>query len=373
MNGEGEPDDQRLGVDLGERSYEVVIGAGLLRRLHQLAGVTPLLQDRRVFVASDETVWGLHGAALARGLAQAGAKMIGRHAMPPGEAHKHLGTLAGYWDALLAAGVERGDLLVAFGGGVVGDVAGFAAATCLRGIDVLQVPTTLLAMVDSSVGGKTGIDHERGKNLIGAFHQPVGVVADLDLLGTLPRREQLSGLAEVVKAALLGDRDLFESLEALGVGLLDDREALAEAIRRAVALKARVVQADEREAGQRALLNLGHTLGHALEVSSGYGTWTHGEAVATGIAFAARLSERSGRLIPGERARVEALLEEMGYSVRLCGVDVEKVVESMRFDKKTEGGAPRWVLLCGIGAAEWGVEVSPERVAALLRESEKPS
>jgi 3-dehydroquinate synthase len=225
-------------------------------------------------------------------------------------------------------------------------------------------------MVDSSVGGKTGIDHPRGKNLLGAFHQPVGVVADLELLGTLPRREQLSGLAEVVKAALVGDRELFEILEARGAGLLDNRAALAEAIFRAASLKARVVRADEREAGQRALLNLGHTLGHALEVTSGYGTWTHGEAVAAGLAFAACLSERQGVLDLGTRRRIVALLEQMKYPVQFSGVAVEKVVESMQFDKKSKGGAPRWVLLCGIGAAKWGVEVPLERVAALLRESE---
>ncbi|MDF1553039.1 MAG: 3-dehydroquinate synthase [Deferrisomatales bacterium] len=360
--------DQRLGVNLGERSYPVVIGSGLLQRLPQVDGIAGLLRGRRVFVATDETVGGLHGAALGEGLAEAGAKTIGRHAMAPGEAHKHLGSLAGYWDALLTAGVERGDLLVAFGGGVVGDVAGFAAATCLRGIDVLQVPTTLLAMVDSSVGGKTGIDHERGKNLIGAFHQPAGVVADLELLGTLSRRELLSGAAEMIKAAILGDPALFDLLEQAGSALLDDPTALAGAVQRAVALKARVVEGDERESGQRALLNLGHTAGHAVEVCAGYGNITHGEAVAMGIGFAAALSERLGRCPGGVARRVANLLEKFGYPLRGRGLPAEKVWEALRHDKKTRGGVPKWVLIRDIGEAEWGVEVPDEVVADLLSE-----
>jgi len=362
--------DQRIQVNLGERSYPVVVGAGLLGRLSQVEGIAVLLQGRRVFVASDQTVWGLHGETLEQGLAAAGARVIGFHAMQPGEPNKHLGSLAGYWDALLAAGVERSDLLVAFGGGVVGDVAGFAAATCLRGIDFLQVPTTLLAMVDSSVGGKTGIDHERGKNLVGAFHQPGGVVADLELLGTLSRREQLSGMAEVIKAALLGDPELFELLGERGPALLDDRPALADAIRRAVAFKARVVAEDEREAGARAQLNLGHTLGHAVEVTAGYGVWTHGEAVAAGIAFAARLSERLGILSSREGQRILALLQRWGYPVQLSGVAVEKMVASIRSDKKSRGGKPQWVLLVAVGTARWGETIREELVLDLLRESE---
>lgn len=360
--------EQRVWVDLRERSYPVVIGAGLLGRLPQAEGIAVLLQGRRVFVASDQTVWGLHGETLERGLAAAGARVIGFHAMQPGEPNKHLGSLAGYWDALLAAGVERSDLLVAFGGGVVGDVAGFAAATCLRGIDFLQVPTTLLAMVDSSVGGKTGIDHERGKNLLGAFHQPVGVVADLDLLGTLSRREQLSGMAEVIKAALLGDPELFELLGERGPALLGGGPALADAIRRAVAFKARVVAVDEREAGARAQLNLGHTLGHALEVAAGYGVWTHGEAVAAGLAFASALSERVGVCSGGVRRQITTLLEKWEYPLRAHGIAAEKVLEALRHDKKSRGGAPEWVLIRDVGDAEPGVSVPGEVVADVLSE-----
>ena len=355
-------------VSLGDRSYPVGVGRGWLRDLGRHPRARGVLEGRRVFVASDRTVWPLHGGRLLEGLASAGARVLGRAELAPGEAHKTIEAVQGLWDALIAAGIERGDCLAALGGGVVGDVAGFAAATCLRGIDLVQVPTTLLAMVDSSVGGKTGVDHPRGKNLIGAFHQPLLVAADLETLGTLPRREVLSGLAEVIKAALLGDPDLFGLLERAGPGLADDPGALEEVVARAVALKARIVEADEREGGRRALLNLGHTLGHAVEVAAGYGTLTHGEAVALGTAFAARLSERMG-LLPGREARrIVGLIRAWGYPLRVQRATAEKVLKALRHDKKSRGGEPRWVLLRGIGQAEWGHRVPGEVVAHLLSE-----
>jgi 3-dehydroquinate synthase len=251
---------------------------------------------------------------------------------------------------------------------VVGDVAGFAAATYHRGVDLVQVPTTLLAAVDSSVGGKTGVDHPRGKNLIGAFHQPRAVAADLGTLGTLPERESLSGLAEVAKAGLLGDPDLFALLEEKGPGILRDPEALEAAVARAVAFKASVVEADEREGGARAMLNLGHTLGHAVESAAGYGTYSHGEAVAFGIAFAARLSRELGLLEAGQAARIVEFLKRWGFPLRVPGVAAEKIVEALRFDKKSQGGAPRWVLLRAIGVPQWGVAVAPPTIEAVLRE-----
>lgn len=357
-------------VALGERTYQVAIGTGLLLRPEGAGAAAQGLRGRGVFLVSDRTVWPLHGEALEDGLASLGARVLGRALLQPGEAHKDLASLSGLWDALVEARVERGDALVALGGGVVGDVAGFAAATYRRGIDVFQVPTTLLAMVDSSVGGKTGIDHPRGKNLLGAFHQPRGVLADLATLGTLPRREVLSGLAEVLKAALLGDRELLGFLEARGPKLLEDPEALEDAVARAVALKARIVEGDEREAGARALLNLGHTLGHAVETAAGYGTYTHGEAVAVGLAFVARLSRETGRLADSDAQRVLRVLKNWGYALTTPAALAEKVMQALRFDKKSAGGEPLWVLLRGIGEAEWGARVPPEILERLLREDQ---
>ncbi len=356
-------------VGLGDRAYPVLVGHGLLGRLGDLEPARGVLAGRRAFLVTDRTVEALWAGRAEAALGAAGAALVSRFAMEPGEAHKNLETLGRLWDALLAAGIERGDLVVALGGGVVGDVAGFAAATVLRGVGFVQIPTTLLAMVDSSVGGKTGIDHPRGKNLIGAFHQPRLVAADLALLATLPEREVLSGLAEVVKAGLLGDPDLFELLEDRGPALIRDPGALEEAVARAVALKARVVEADEREAGERALLNLGHTFGHAVEVAAGFGAYTHGEAVAMGLSFAARLSERLGLLPAAERERIERLLGAWGYRLRPEGVSAETVRNALRHDKKSRGGEPRWVLPRGIGRAEWGHRVPPDLVDALLAET----
>jgi 3-dehydroquinate synthase len=336
--------------------------------LGRVDSLREILHGRRVFIGSDRTVWGLYGEAVEEGIQSAGAEPAGCIALEPGEAHKDLNAVRSVWDSMVETGVERRGCLVALGGGVVGDVAGFAAATYCRGIDFLQAPTTLLAAVDSSVGGKTGIDHPRGKNLIGAFHQPRGVAADLDTLATLPEREMLSGLAEVIKAGLLGDPDLFALLEQRGPGIGRDLDALEEAVARAVAFKARVVEADEREGGARAQLNLGHTLGHALEAASGYGTYTHGEAVALGIVFAVRLSRELGLLGPDQAERVVCLIKNWGFPLRVPGEAVEKILEALRFDKKSEGGMPRWVVLREIGAAEWGVKVATETIEALLRE-----
>ncbi len=360
-------------VRLAERTYEVAIGGGLLGNLAAAGGAAQALTGRGVFLVSDRTVWVLHGAALEEGLSGLGARRLGLALLEPGEAHKNLAALSALWDALVVAGVERSDLLVGLGGGVVGDVGGFAAATYLRGIDFVQVPTTVLAMVDSSVGGKTGIDHPRGKNLLGAFHQPCGVLADLDTLQTLPRREVLSGLAEVVKAALVADSELFGLLEARGPELLEDPEVLEAVVERAVAIKARIVESDERESGARSLLNLGHTLGHAVEAAAGYGTFTHGEAVALGIGFAARLSRGLGLLSANDEGRILGLLEKWGYPLRMPGVRAEKILDALRADKKNRGGEPRWVLPEGVGRARWGVPVKAEHVERLLGENERGS
>ncbi len=358
-------------VGLAGRSYEVAVGRGLLAEPGRAGDAADALGDRRVFLASDRTVWGLYGQVLSEGLGTLKARVAGHWLMEPGEVHKEFGSLQGLWDALVDARIERGDCVVALGGGVVGDLAGFAAATYRRGIEVVQVPTTLLAMVDSSVGGKTAVDHPRGKNLIGAFHQPRGVLADLDTLGSLPARELLSGFAEVLKAALLADPDLFARLEAVGPALIGDPEGLEEAVARAVTIKARVVEADETENGCRALLNLGHTLGHAVEAASGYGVYAHGEAVALGIAFTARLSQELGFLASADAKRIRAVLEKWGYPLRAEGVDAEKILNALRFDKKSRAGVPRWVLLEGIGSPRWGVEVDSDIVERLLVEVQK--
>lgn len=253
----------------------------------------------------------------------------------------------------------------------MGDVAGLAAATYLRGIEILQFPTTILAMADSSVGGKTAIDHPRGKNLIGAFHQPAGVAADLRVLGTLPKREVLSGLAEVIKAGLIGDPVLFDLLEEKGPEIIGDREALEDALARAVAVKARVVEADEKEGGRRAVLNFGHTVGHSLEAAAGFGAITHGEAVALGMGFATRLSCRLGRLPGADEERILQLLKAWRYPVKLSSGLSEKVLRGLRYDKKSDEGMPRWVLLRSVGRAEWGCKVPADIVETLLRELEE--
>jgi 3-dehydroquinate synthase len=357
-------------VELGDRSYEVTLGVDILGEVCR-SGWKNLLGGRQVLVVSDRNVWGFHGSALLAAANACGPSSIAVHVMEPGEEHKNLATLSGVWDALVASGLERGGLVVAFGGGVVGDVAGFAAATYLRGVEFVQVPTTLLAMVDSSVGGKTGIDHPRGKNLLGAFHQPRAVVADIALLRTLPKREVLSGLAEVVKAAVLADEELFRRLEEHGAGIVRDEAALEEVVARAVEIKARIVGSDERESGPRALLNLGHTYGHAVEVVSGYGCYTHGEAVAMGMRFAGELSRRMGHLEQAALDRMEALLTALGYPEKPQGVSAQAVGEALRHDKKSAAGAPRWVLPQRIGQAQWGVVVPPEILEPLLRESER--
>ena len=353
-------------VRLGGRSYEVAVGRGLLGGLAAVAAVASQLRNRRILAVSDRTVHELHGPPLEVGLDAAGAKRVGWVVLEPGEAHKNLESLCRIWDALVAGRIERGDCLIAFGGGVVGDVAGFAAATYLRGVDFVQIPTTLLAMVDSSVGGKTAIDHPRGKNLIGAFHQPRGVAADLDVLRTLPRRELLSGFAEVIKSAIVADPELFDLLERRGPAIAEDDEALEETVARAVAVKARIVEQDEREGGPRALLNLGHTLGHAVEVLSGFGTHSHGEAVVLGIAFAVRLSRELGLLSTGEAVRIRKVLANWGYPLKVPGFPVEKILETLGLDKKSVGGLPRWVVLRGIGEPEFGLAVPPELIQSLL-------
>ena len=350
-----------LVVDLGDRSYPIHIGPGLLARADLL---TAQVAGRQVMVVSNETVAPLYLEQVRAACAGFQCETV---VLPDGERYKDMDTLMRVFDALLRHRCDRRTTVVALGGGVVGDMAGFAAACYQRGVPFIQIPTTLLAQVDSSVGGKTGINHPLGKNMIGAFHQPRCVIADTDVLGTLPDRELRAGVAEVIKYGLIRDRELFLWLEEhIEEVLARDSEALIHVIERSCRNKAEVVAADEREGGVRALLNLGHTFGHAIETGMGYGDWLHGEAVAAGMCAAADLSTRLGWLPPQDRDRAIALIERAGLPVRLpAALSVDRFIELMAVDKKVEAGQLRLVLLEGIGAACVTARFDPQ----LLRQS----
>ena len=359
-------------VGLGDRAYDVRIGGGLVAE----AGdhIRPFLKRGRVAVVSDAAVWALHGQALTAALARADI-LASPVIVPAGEGSKSFEMLARVSDDLLALELDRGALIVAFGGGVVGDLAGFAAAIYKRGVDFVQIPTTLLAQVDSSVGGKTAIDTPRGKNLIGAFHQPRLVLADLDVLATLPHREMQAGYAEVIKYGLLGDVAFFQWLEANGPQVLArEAEALTHAVARSVEMKAEIVAQDEREAGRRALLNLGHTFGHALEAETGYGdALLHGEAVAAGMAMAFRFSARQGLCPRQDADRAQAAIAAVGLPVRMQEVaghpfDAQALVRHMGQDKKAEGGRLTFILARALGEAFVAKDVDAAAVRDFLIE-----
>ena len=339
-----------LTVPLGDRSYPIYIGDGLLGDAALLAAVLPA---RRVAVVTNDIVGPLYLPRLQATWAAAGATPLLEIVLPDGERHKTLPTVSRILDTLVANRFARDDLVVALGGGVVGDMAGFAAACYQRGIGFVQMPTTLLAQVDSSVGGKTGVNHPGGKNLIGAFHQPKAVIADTATLATLPPRELRAGLAEVVKHALICDAAFFSWLEANADALLAlDPAALVHAVHRCCTIKAGVVSRDERETGERALLNLGHTFGHAIEQVTGFGPWLHGEAVGVGLSMAAGMSQRAGWLPAADAARLDALLARLGLRTEARGaVTPQAARAAMQLDKKVQGGRVRLVLLKGIGQA----------------------
>jgi 3-dehydroquinate synthase len=337
-----------LHVSLAERSYPIHIGCGLFSRVDLLS---PHLKAKKAVIVSNTTVAPLYLDCLRSTIESLGVSVL-PIILPDGERYKNWETLNLVFDALLAAHCERNTTLIALGGGVIGDMGGFAAACYQRGMPFIQVPTTLLAQVDSSVGGKTAINHPLGKNMIGAFYQPKLVLADITTLSTLPDRELRAGLAEIIKVGLIRDPDFFAWLEASIDDLLARRTgALAEAVRRSCANKAEVVAADERESGERALLNLGHTFGHAIETGLGYGVWLHGEAVAAGTLIAAELSHRLGWLAAEELARVERLFVRAGLPVRGAPLGAVRYLELMRHDKKVEDGRMRLVLLRKIGRA----------------------
>jgi 3-dehydroquinate synthase len=328
-------------------TYSIHIGGGLLGRLAEYVGP---LAPTSILVVSNEVVAPLHGdMALATLRDVARTTLL---SLPDGEGTKRWDSVSRILDALVAHGADRKSVVVALGGGVIGDLAGFAASVYMRGIRVVQVPTTLLAQVDSSVGGKTGINHPSGKNLIGTFHQPSVVVADTDVLQTLPSRELAAGLAEVLKHGLLADAKYFEEVVA-DLPALRDREvaALARAVGRSCEIKAGVVGRDERESGERALLNLGHTFGHAIESLTGYGQWLHGEAVGCGMVLAADMSRRLGLITERDVRTVQHAVALAGLPPRIEGLGVDEALRSMRGDKKAEAGAVRYIVLEAIGRA----------------------
>lgn len=339
---------QTLNVALGDRAYPIHIGSGLIQ---QAELILPHLKRKQVAVVTNTTVAPLYLEKLAKPLREAGVGAI-EIILPDGEAHKNSETLNMIYDALLQNRCERSTTLIALGGGVIGDLTGYAAATYLRGVPFIQIPTTLLSQVDSSVGGKTGINHPLGKNMIGAFYQPKLVIADIDTLQTLPKRELSAGVAEVIKYGLIRDADFFDWLETNINELMGLNAAvISYAIYRSCKNKAEVVAADEHEAGERALLNLGHTFGHAIENAMGYGVWLHGEAVAAGTMLAADLSQRMGWLKNAEVKRMYDLLTASGLPLKAPSLGITKYLDLMQSDKKVADGKIRLVLQQGIGKA----------------------
>ena len=354
----------------GFKAYEVIVGQGLLNAAEKWVG--PFLTNSRVVMVTDTNVGPLHADRILAQFEAAGRRTH-KIVVPAGEESKSYDGLKFVLDALLDCGLDRKDVVIALGGGVIGDLTGFACAVYMRGIDFIQIPTTVLAQVDSSVGGKTAIDHEKGKNLIGAFWQPRLVLCDLDILKTLTAREIRCGYAEIIKYGLLGDKTFFEWLEANDDKVLAlEPDAILHAVARSVEMKAEIVAADEREGGKRALLNLGHTFGHALEAEVGFGDMLlHGEAVAIGMAQAFRYSALNGECTEEESDRAVAAIAHAGLPTRMSDIrnapfDADRLITHMGHDKKAEGGTLTFVLVNGIGRAFVAKKVSAELIAEFL-------
>jgi 3-dehydroquinate synthase len=360
------PAPLRLAVELGARSYPILIGSGLLA--DGALWRSDAVRGRHILIVSNDVVAALYLPRVLATLGRDAAAVIATLVLPDGEAFKTLDSAARVFAALADLKASRDATVVALGGGVIGDLAGFAAACWMRGIAFVQLPTTLLAMVDSSVGGKTAVDLAQGKNLVGAFHQPGAVIIDTDTLATLPARELRAGLAEVVKYGALGDAAFFAWLEAHVDALLArDPAALAQAIAACCRHKAAIVARDETEQGERALLNFGHSFAHALETASGYGALLHGEAVAIGMLLAARLSTLLGRAPAADAERLQRLLERCGLPTAMAdGVDPQRLLDLMRLDKKNISGRLRLILWRGIGEAEIAADVDEGAVRAVL-------
>lgn len=353
---------QTLNVELGSRSYPIYIGKNLIAQPNL---ITNHLKRNQVAIVTNTTVAPLYLATLKNALNSAGVDVISV-ILPDGEVYKDTETLSLIYDALLKHRCERKTTLIALGGGVIGDMTGYAAATFLRGVPFIQIPTTLLSQVDSSVGGKTGINHPLGKNMIGAFYQPQAVLADIDTLQTLPQRELSAGIAEVIKYGLIRDADFFDWLELNMSKLISlDESVTAYAVYRSCQNKAEVVAADEHETGERATLNLGHTFGHAIENAMGYGVWLHGEAVSAGTMLAANLSQQLGWLTRADVARIGNIFKAANLPTKAPTLGVEKYLDLMRLDKKVVDGKIRLVLQQGIGKSI----VTSDYDASKLRET----
>jgi 3-dehydroquinate synthase len=360
-------------VDLGDRSYPIITKAGLLSEAGDL--LEPLVASRRLFIIADQNVYDLHGSQLKQALDKSSFEQVWI-TVPAGESSKGWSQFTRLCEELLSARIERSDTVIAFGGGVIGDLAGYVAASVLRGVNFVQIPTSLLAQVDSSVGGKTGINTPQGKNLVGAFYQPKAVFIDLSVLETLPNRELLAGYAEVVKYGLIRDYAFFEWLEQKAAEMLGgDLDLLQHAIMRSCEVKAEVVSADEREGGVRGLLNLGHTFGHAYEAEMGYdGRLLHGEAVAIGTRLAAETSVRHGWMERQEATRIEQHFQSLGLNCDFSAYDgthvtVAALMDHMTRDKKVKGGQSTFVMLSRIGEAFLTKEVDKDMVSTLLSET----
>lgn len=338
-----------LEVDLGNRSYPIYIGTDLIDQPNLFSACE---KATSIYIVSNTTVAPLYAERLTKTLNTFG-KSVRTIILPDGESYKDWKNLQLIFDDLLKFGADRQTMLVALGGGVIGDMTGFAAASFMRGIRFIQVPTTLLAQVDSSVGGKTGINHPLGKNMIGAFHQPAAVIADLNTLKTLPPRELSAGLAEVVKHGAIADAQFLDWIEANAKALLAcDTDAMGHAVLRSCEIKSAVVSADEREGGIRATLNFGHTFGHAIEAGMGYGEWLHGEAVGCGMVLGADLSRRLNYISEADIQRLTKIIQSMNLPITPPKFGAERYMDLMQVDKKTEGGQIRYVVLEKIGKAQ---------------------
>ncbi len=351
-------------VSLANRSYDILIKPGLVQEIGPR--LTRLGFSGKVAVVTDRPVARLYAAKVLRSLKQGGFRSI-KIVLPGGERAKTLRWAGVILDELVRARFERGSMVLALGGGVVGDMAGFAASIYVRGIPIVQVPTTLVAQVDSSVGGKTGVNHALGKNLIGTFHQPSQVLIDPETLGSLPRRELVAGIAEVIKYGMIYDDEFFTYLEHHMRDILNrDDVAMVNIIRQSCQIKAQVVAEDERESDRRRILNYGHTIGHALEAATAYAQYSHGEAVAIGMALVALLSERLGYCHTEVRQRLHALLEALNLPVTYSGIPPQRLLEAMTHDKKAVNGVARFILLQDIGAVVFNQEVPLDVLQTLL-------
>jgi 3-dehydroquinate synthase len=357
--------EDTIKVELGSRTYPIIVRPGLLSEI--VDALPDVVPARRLLMVSHPVLMELHGDLIASILLKAGYD-VRVSVVPSGEKSKSLSMVTRLYGEMAAEGLDRHGCVLALGGGVIGDLAGFAAATWLRGIDVVQIPTTLLAMVDSAIGGKTGVNLPIGKNLVGAFHQPRAVLVDPDVLRTLPPRDVRGGLAEVAKYGVIADEPLFEFMETnTDACRAGESAALARCIADSAACKARVVSADEREGGLRAILNYGHTAGHAVEKAAGYRKLRHGEAVAIGMIAAARIGQRMGITPADAVRRIEALVTALGLPSRVpSGITVDQLIGTMAFDKKAKGGSVKWVMATRIGAVQTGVEPPLEIVRSVL-------